>query len=165
MADASSTRGFTRKPTRVGGCARQRGGVVFWVRLERDPMLGTDPIPLRKRPRPSRVEFVLFSAFRAIVVLLAVQLSGMGHAAADLLFLGDDASEHGDCSSEEPGRDCPPGCPTCHHANGGVGALPRQQTFFAMPEPPRETVLFTPAEADAPRGPDLPSIFRPPKLV
>ena len=106
----------------------------------------------------------LFSVLRALVVLLALQLSGVGHALADLRLITDDATteRHGDCSTEEPGRDCPPGCPTCHHANGGVGSLPIQTGFVVIPAPP-EVLHFSPEEADAPLSPELPSVFRPPK--
>ena len=102
-------------------------------------------------------------AARALILVLTMQLSGMNHSLVDaLLSSSSSADEHGDCSSDESGRDCPPGCPTCHHDHGGVGALPSEQRFdfeVAAPQP----VSFDPAEADAPPNPDLPAVFRPPK--
>jgi hypothetical protein len=127
-------------------------------------MLEPDQITQAPNSRAGCLHFALFSLVRPLVVLLALQLSGVGHALADLRFFGDDASseQHGDCSSEEPGRDCPPGCPTCHHANGGVGSLPLQAGFIVIPPVP-EVANFAPSEADAPSSPELPSVFRPPK--
>ena len=106
-----------------------------------------------------------FMAARMLVLLLAMQLSGMSHSLVDsVLSFTCSAEEHGDCSSEEPGRDCPPGCPTCHHAHGGVGALPAEQDF-ALADCAPQPVSFAPAEADAPPNPDLPAVFRPPKRI
>jgi hypothetical protein len=108
---------------------------------------------------------VLFSALRALVVLLAFQLSGVSHAVGDLLLFTEDsmAEGHTDCPADEPGRDCPPGCPTCHHAHGGVGAVPGSASFPLSHIDSPQAVSFAPAEADAPPNPDLPSVFRPPK--
>ena len=119
--------------------------------------------PRSRATRPG-VRQVLFSALRALVVLLALQLSGVTHAVGDLLMFLDDsmAEEHTDCSSEKPGRDCPPGCPTCHHAHGGVGSLPGSASF-TLTHAHAKAASFAPAEADAPPNPDLPSVFRPPK--
>ena len=111
-----------------------------------------------------KAKWMLLLAARALVVLLAMQLSGMNHSLIDAArtFAGCGA-DHGDCSSDESGRDCPPGCPTCHHPHGGVGALPAEQEFTIESVAP-EAISFAPAEADAPPNPDLPAVFRPPKL-
>ena len=112
----------------------------------------------------SKVRLVLYSALRLFVVLLSLQLSGIGHALADGHLFGDDtsAAQHDDCSSDERGRGCPPGCPTCHYANGRV-SLPRLTSFVLMPPVP-QVASFAPKDPEAPSSPELPSIFRPPKL-
>jgi hypothetical protein len=110
-----------------------------------------------------KAKWLLLLAARALVLLLAMQLSGMNHSVIDSVrsFAGC-GEDHGDCSSDESGRDCPPGCPTCHHPHGGVGALPSEQVLNFETPPPLQ-VTFAPAEADAPPNPDLPAVFRPPK--
>lgn len=109
-----------------------------------------------------KARWILFVAARVLIVVLTMQLSGMTHSLVDALLTSSSAADHGDCSSDESGRDCPPGCPTCHHPHGGVGALPSAQQFnLAHPAP--QPVSFDPAEAEAPPNPDLPAVFRPPK--
>ena len=129
-------------------------------------MLEADRIMHAASSRAGGLRLVLFSAVRVLVVLLSLQLSGIGHALGDAGFFSDEVApaQHGDCSSDEPGRDCPPGCPTCHHANGGVGSLPLQADFVVMPAVPG-VARFSLSEADDPSSPELPSVFRPPKLV
>lgn len=113
----------------------------------------------------ARMRLLLDCVVRVFVVLLALQISGFGHVLADSRMFGDNAGvEHGDCSSDVPGRDCPPGCPTCHHANGGVGSPPRQVTFALLPSAPQAT-RFIPNEPETPSNAELPSVFRPPKPV
>ena len=115
--------------------------------------------------RPGRARLLLDCLVRVFVVLLALHISGFGHVLADSHLFGDVAgAQHDDCSSDEPGRDCPPGCPTCHHANGGVGSPPLQVTFELMPPAP-QLARFAPNEPEAPSNPELPSVFRPPKVA
>ena len=114
----------------------------------------------RNHPLLVRLSLVL----RVVVVLLSFQLSGLGHAVADL-FINDDASaEHDSDCTGDPGKDCPPGCPSCHYPGGSVGSLPpRYVSALLTRYPSSPVVAFVPTEADAPASPDLPPVFRPPK--
>jgi hypothetical protein len=78
-----------------------------------------------------------------LMLLLLVQLSGLAHVACD----------------------CPPGCPTCHHANGGVGApsSPPLGSLVAVAPLLAPETSAPPYAASLPQGPELPSIFRPPR--
>jgi hypothetical protein len=101
---------------------------------------------------------------RIIVTLVAMQLSGLGHVAMDLLVAAHTVVDGADCPNEKPGRDCPPGCPGCHCAHGGIAVPPSSLKTAALPilgEGGR--VHVRPSEADAPSEALLPSIFRPPR--
>ena len=151
-----------------GSCTLARRRVASRLQARRkDPqMLESERSTQLSNSRPTGRSGALLSVLRIFFVLLAVQLSGIGHALIDLQLLADETSavQHGDCSSDAPGRDCPPGCPTCHHANGGVGS-PAQHLNFKVIAAAPHVVRFAPSEADAPPTPPLRSVFRPPKLA
>ena len=122
-----------------------------------------------RSPRGSRAFALVLVALRILVGVATFQISELGHLGADLAeYAGlvvhepdaDDARE------DEPGHDCPPGCPTCHHVHvGNASLLP----WLTPPAPLATTLDYVLAElppvAEAPLGPPLPSVFRPPRRV
>ena len=108
---------------------------------------------------------VLLGALRALLVVFALQFSGAIHDISDFvetLTAAPDQVEHEQCPVNGPCDDCPPGCPNCHCAALGSVApatapaiLPQQVLASALPASLGET--------QAPRGPDLPGLFRPPQ--
>jgi len=105
-------------------------------------------------------------ALRILVGIAALQLSELGHLGADcaeqagLIVHEPDAD---DAREREPGHECPPGCPNCHHVHAGNASLVPRLT------PPLVIMLDSilielPTVADLPPGPPLPTVFRPPRL-
>src|SRR5258708_2300526 len=104
---------------------------------------------------------------RTVLQLLAAfmlfQTSGLATA---LVELNDPCTQSTagcctDCPMEQGGKECPPGCPSCHCSHGGVG-LPS-----ALESVHSETALeidieLPPYEATVPRAPPDPGIYRPP---
>lgn len=101
---------------------------------------------------------------RALAVLLALQVSGLAHFSADVLF-HDDCSA--DCSHEktrghDTDSDCPPGCPTCHactHAQAMY--VPRAVAALVPP------TILVPPRPNATERPHAigfhESVYRPPR--
>jgi hypothetical protein len=101
---------------------------------------------------------------RIIVTLVAMQLSGLSHLATDLLVAVDEMADESGCPNEKPGHDCPPGCPGCHCAHGGIAVPHSSPRTVALPIlGEARNAHVRPDEADAPSEPLLPSIFRPPR--
>ena len=99
------------------------------------------------------------SAF--VVLALALQLTGLVHVVSDALCLtADDIPAH--FFTDDDGSDCPPGCPSCHHVNGGVAAPPPQfvETIAPAGEEGAGEVVYRFLE---PLAPALDSVFRPPR--
>ncbi len=101
----------------------------------------------------------LAGLFKLLAVLLSLQLAGVADFAVRLT---DDV--HDDCSNEQSGRDCPPGCPSCTCTHGPVGSLPAP-----APAVPSVTLPLTP-DAVLPRAAvelrtlaELPHVYRPPR--
>jgi hypothetical protein len=119
-----------------------------------------------KESRMSVTLRVLARLARIVVALLAMQLSGFDHLATDLLIPLDAMGDETDCPNEKPGHDCPPGCPGCHCAHGGIAVPPSSPRTAELPMLGEPCLLrMRPAEADAPSAPALPSIFRPPRRI
>ncbi|HWA76972.1 MAG TPA: hypothetical protein VG937_31775 [Polyangiaceae bacterium] len=100
---------------------------------------------------------------RAFTLVFALHLGGLVHDAADLLsaVTAEPSAEHEQCPADGPCDDCPPGCPNCHC--GVLGSL--AATRFAIA--PRDPVAAQrPAFelAEAPKGPELPEPFKPPRV-
>jgi hypothetical protein len=116
--------------------------------------------------RVKRPWAVLLAALRALLVVFALQFSGTIHDISDFVeavAAVPDKAEHEQCPVNGPCDDCPPGCPNCHCAALGsvapaspMAILPQQVLASALPA--------SLAETQAPRGPDLPGIFRPPQV-
>jgi len=101
---------------------------------------------------------------RLLVVVLSVQISGAAHEVAEVVvsFVADHAEHEGQCPSERPCEGCPPGCANCHcSALRSLVPTPNTQLASAFPV----GVVTCQGESRAPPGPDLPSIFRPPRMA
>jgi hypothetical protein len=101
---------------------------------------------------------------RAVTLLVALQLSSVVHLAFDLLQDCDEIADCDDCPNEQPGHDCPPGCPNCHCAHPGIASLPAATALSPFPSTPARNAWTARGGAvDAPAAPYLPGLFRPPR--
>jgi len=100
-----------------------------------------------------------------LVVVSAAQMSGIAHVIVDLVAaVSEGASDH-DCPNDAEGRECPPGCTSCHCVHG-VGALPAVASAALLAGALKNVdATIAPYEADAPPLPDLPSVYRPPRFA
>jgi hypothetical protein len=121
---------------------------------------------LTARSRAIRlVQRLLFTALRALLLALALHVSGAAHAIVDIAGActsGVETSADSDCPSDP--ADCPPGCPNCH--GHGIAALPQR----AVPMSPllpmdRGMPAFTKRPAASPTTPELAGPFRPPQIA
>jgi hypothetical protein len=109
---------------------------------------------------------VVLVTMRVLVLLFTVELSGLSHAALDVLSAASgDLHAESDCEDEEGGHECPPGCPSCHCWHAGTPSTPLRM------EPGRRIVLkltaelgFVPAQTMPPAGADPASVYRPPRV-
>jgi hypothetical protein len=123
--------------------------------------------PARRQPPRLRAFAILLVALRILVSLAVFQVSELGHFGVELaehVGLIVHAHDEDDAREEEPGHDCPPGCPKCHHVHASNASL----TPWMTPPAPLAAMLDIilaefPTVAEAPRGPPLPSLFRPPR--
>jgi hypothetical protein len=120
----------------------------------------------RRRSRRPPAWDLLACALRMLILMLAVQLSG---AAAVVVEAGlgalDRAECCDDCPIEKSGKECPPGCPSCHCAHGQVASLPASSPVLEMLLSSEDAATAEPLEASAPHAPFLPSLYRPPRVV
>ena len=118
------------------------------------------------KSRSRRAFLTLVVLFRVLTVLFAMQVSGLIHGLSDVVDAVAVHAEaevgHEHCPPDRPCEDCPPGCPNCHC--GIIGSL--------VPEAPLALVSRLPSDprphrlegARTPAGPELPSLFRPPRV-
>jgi hypothetical protein len=101
---------------------------------------------------------------RLLVVFGAFGLSGLAPAVADLIACKDvrDEASCSDCPLEQDGRDCPPGCPSCHCVHNGIGLPPVDDMQVATVNVDIETAAI-PYEAAVPRAPPASDVYRPPR--
>lgn len=115
-------------------------------------------------PRPRWFVVAVLIA-RVLAMLVAVQSSGMAHAAIDIVELYDDEThpDH-DCSNDDDNHGCPPGCPSCHAACGFLAALPVDTDPGIAAEPTLVQVKPTrPREDTEPALGQRTAVFRPPR--
>jgi hypothetical protein len=103
---------------------------------------------------------LVLGLLRAVVVMLAVQASGLPHLIADT-FVADDASEHSSpCSDDD--KSCPPGCPSCHVCGHMQAVFVPRTALLSVTshdvEMPRSIVTDS-----RPPTPPSSSFFRPPR--
>ena len=99
---------------------------------------------------------------RAVVVALALQMSGVLHFAVDLWLEGEAAAAHFGGQGDDDGEDCPPGCPTCHCVHASP-ALPIQMDAIAPELLPAFEVAWAPYESRTPPPLAPRSVYRPPR--
>lgn len=103
---------------------------------------------------------------RALIIVGAVQFSGIAHHAVDAVHAMEGVALHEgqlSCPYEERGDDCPPGCPDCHCAH----------VFCALPAAVPEligirelgTKVSLPYESVGPPREAPHSLFRPPRSL
>ena len=120
--------------------------------------MGIRTARMRTSRRP--IARLVFALLRAVLVMLAVQASGLPHLVADAV-VADDTSEHSSpCSDDD--KSCPPGCPSCH-------VCVHMQAVFV----PRTALLSVTSRAvemprslvtdSSPPTPPSASFFRPPR--
>jgi hypothetical protein len=114
-----------------------------------------------------RILLVALLGMRALALLFAVELSGLTHAAVDVVCsLSGNAHQESDCDDEQGGHECPPGCPSCHCWHAGAPTAP-----LRMPPGRRIVVVltaqlgFVPGVAMPRAGADPDAIYRPPRAA
>jgi len=108
---------------------------------------------------------VVLVALRALLVVFALQLSGAIHDISDFVetvTTASDKAEHEQCPVDGPCNDCPPGCPNCH-CSAALGSVATATPLAILPQVLACALPASLAETQAPRGPDLPGLFRPPQ--
>ena len=127
--------------------------------------------PMLRRTYVRRVRLGRSLAFflfflRALALVAGLQVSGLAHAAGDAvaeIMVGDHPDDDDDHESD-PNHECPPGCPTCHHVHFSGASLPPSvmaRVDWARLADGEVTGGFY--AADAPAGPALPPVYRPPR--
>lgn len=108
---------------------------------------------------------VLLAFLRVFAILVAVQISGFSHFVTDTLAAAGVVERHSDdCNDEPDGRECPPGCPTCHCSHCGTSALPPPMRGPEISVVGISSPTVIQSEGRAPSEPELPSVYRPPRL-
>jgi len=109
----------------------------------------------------------LVCLFQLFALVASFQLSNVGHFASDVVQVLTVGHHHDvpDDDEDDPGHECPPGCPNCHHVHPGGASLPQyaESTPSVAPIPRRSPERWL-ADDDVPPGPQLPSIYRPPRV-
>ena len=111
----------------------------------------------------ARLLRILVIALRMVVSVTAVQISGVSHAVADVIVAvqGGDEYEH-NCPNDNDGRECPPGCPSCHCTHA-MNALPSVGPSFVLDALIPIEIAIAPYEAQSPPGPEPGALYRPPR--
>jgi hypothetical protein len=102
---------------------------------------------------------------RALLVVFSLQFSGVVHDTSDFvraMSAASDQAEHEQCPADGPCHDCPPGCPNCHCA-AALGSLTPQLALAILPQLLGLALPASLYETQAPAGPELPGLFRPPR--
>jgi hypothetical protein len=117
----------------------------------------------RRSRRLDAVRRMFQTVVSIVVALIALQVSGLG-AMAEYLDRSTETSGGccSDCPMEQDGRECPPGCPNCHCAHGGVG-LPMAHEGAEESSVLEARMEVPPYEATVPRAPPGPGVYRPPR--
>jgi hypothetical protein len=116
-----------------------------------------------QKQRFQRSWAVFLAVFRVVTVLLALQFSGVIHDVTDFVESVAPAAqhEHEQCPADGPCDDCPAGCPNCHCA--ALGAVVADVALASLLAPLGDSLPARRPAAQTPSGPELPSLFRPPR--
>ena len=106
----------------------------------------------------------LLTLGRVLALVLGLELAGVAHLADDLVsvVVSGVVPHDEQCPADRPCDDCPPGCPNCHCQNGLPSLVPRLGSPMVLTLPVVAIVAFE-AGARGPLGPELSSLFRPPR--
>lgn len=112
-----------------------------------------------------RVSGLVAVLLRVLAMLVTFEMSGASVFAAELVAC-DDAGEGccTDCPVEKDGKECPPGCPQCHGSHGSVALAPIFESVSARVIGLDDTALQRPYEAGVHHAPELPGVYRPPRV-
>lgn len=125
--------------------------------------MSRDPLPQRRRVERRLALAVL----RVLALVLALQVTGMLHAATDVasVVFQLEQHEHEQCPNDGSCNDCLAGCPNCHCANAMRLLVPEASASFSLPPRVATTACWASiADAQHPR-PELPSVYRPPRVA
>jgi hypothetical protein len=129
----------------------------------RASMFHTRSLPSMTPPKGFRWLGVLL---RVVAVVIALQMSGALHAAADALMSCAGLVAGGDCDDEADGQQCPPGCPNCHCPARSNVAPPEAfdvSSLLTLSEGQRLAPVFR--DDTGPQGPDRSPLYRPPRAA
>jgi hypothetical protein len=121
---------------------------------------------MKRAGRPRRAGALLLIVLRSLLLLFALQFSSVVHDVADFVEAVADAPEHSaheQCPVDGPCDDCPPGCPNCHCA-AAAGSLASEPPSAVLPRVLVLSLPYSLYETQAPPGPELPGLFRPPRV-
>jgi hypothetical protein len=102
---------------------------------------------------------LLVAVVRVVLVMLAVQASGLPHLVADTIA-GDAADHSSPCPDDD--KSCPPGCPSCHvcgHMQAVFVPRMARLTLTSRDVEMRRSVMTVARPPAAPSS----SLFRPPR--
>jgi hypothetical protein len=103
---------------------------------------------------------VWLAVFHLATLVGAVQLSALAQVVTGLVSAC--AGDEDNCPNEKPGRDCPPGCPSCHCAHA-VAATPRAAPLSLVPAVAAEESLRSLDPRVPPPSPPPSGVWRPPR--
>ncbi len=121
---------------------------------------------MKWQARPKRCWALLLVVMRSLLVVFALQFSGVVHDLSDALEAvasASDQPEHEQCPADGPCNDCPPGCPNCHCA-AAMGSVAPSATLAVLPQVLTLSLPESLYDTQAPLGPELPGLFRPPRV-
>lgn len=104
---------------------------------------------------------LVLALVRAVLLMLAVQASGLPHLLADT-FVADNAAEHSSPCSDDDDKSCPPGCPSCHVCGHMQAVFVPRTALLSMTSRDVETLRSVVTDRRPPTPPSS-SFFRPPR--
>lgn len=114
-----------------------------------------------------RLVHMVVIVLRLVVTMTAVQITGIPHVAVDVIaaMQSDEHQEHTDenCPNDNDGRECPPGCPSCHCTHA-MSALPVAAPSTVLDWLIPIEMATAPYEAQGPPNPDPLTLYRPPRM-
>lgn len=118
----------------------------------------------RKPSRARRAWTLLIVLGRVLTLLFSLELGGLVHDVTDVVAaVADVQRDEERCPLDGPCDDCPAGCPNCHCPNALGALVPATAPPAAVDR--TESISAAPLldGGRTPEGPDLPSIYRPPR--
>jgi hypothetical protein len=120
-------------------------------------------VPAHRMHLAKYARWLTSATLRIFVLIMAVSLSGA--RAFESNRCDDGSGCCSDCPAENQGEECPPGCPICHCAHGGLVLPKLAEDRLALRSSDDGGLLLAPYEAAAPRAPLLRGVYRPPRRL